>query len=372
MEKITTIAEAFKIKSGKQLSQKNYKHGNCAVYGGNGINGYHNEYTYEEPKIIIGRVGAYCGNIHRTQPKSWITDNALIIERAFVDYDEGYLIYLLNYLKLNRWASQSGQPLISFGRIKDIQIPLPPLPIQRRIAAILDQADALRRKDAELLARYDALAQSVFLELFGDPSTNPKGWKKQPFDFFAKFDTQMTKDFEAHGDFYHIGIGNIEKDTGNLVNLKKVKDENLTSGKYIFGPDHIIYSKIRPNLNKVALPNFNGLSSADSYPILVKKENATKMFFASLLRSKAFIDFILEHSSRTNIPKANKSQIRKFIGIAPPIELQEKYDVIMNNIKKQKQIVIKQQKQSEALFQSLLQKAFNGDLVSEEAINEIS
>lgn len=76
---------------------------------------------------------------------------------------------------LNSVASKTAQPALSLGKIKSLPVPLPPLTEQKRIAGILDAADALRAKRRAALAQLDALAQSLFLDLFGDPVTNPKG-----------------------------------------------------------------------------------------------------------------------------------------------------------------------------------------------------
>ena len=278
-----------------------------------------------------------------------------------------YLHFYLNsgYFKnqVQKISNQSvNQASFSSGNLKKLKIPLPPLPEQQKIASILDAADNLRQKDQQLIEKYTALSQSLFLEMFGDPEINPMGWDIEPFDYFAIIDTQMTSDFVKYAELPHIGIANIEKDTGRLINYNLVKDENLTSGKYLFTPEHIIYSKIRPNLNKVALPSFNGLSSADSYPILVNKNNANKLFFAYVLRSAFFLDFILQHSTRTNIPKANKSQIKLFNGIAPPVDLQNQFAERIQSIEAQKQQAQASLQKSEALFNSLLQRAFKGEL----------
>src|SRR5690606_6975475 len=131
--------------------------------------------------------------------------------------------------------------------INNIEIPLPPLPVQQRIADVLDKADALRRKDQALLKKYDELAQAIFIDMFGDPVKNEKGWEVKRFEHFVSFDTKMTHDFEAYGNLPHIGVGNIEKGSGRLFGYKLVKDEGLESGKYYFTEKHIIYSKIRPN-----------------------------------------------------------------------------------------------------------------------------
>jgi type I restriction enzyme S subunit len=73
------LGAVFKVKSGESLSAKKIIKGNYPVFGGNGINSYHNQFLFEDPKIVIGRVGAKCGCVYITQPKSWITDNALYV-----------------------------------------------------------------------------------------------------------------------------------------------------------------------------------------------------------------------------------------------------------------------------------------------------
>ena len=276
--------------------------------------------------------------------------------------NEKYLFYVLaKYLKeIEDRTSFVTVKHLSVKDINNIEIPLPPLPVQEKIAAILDKADALRRKDQELLKKYDELAHAIFIDMFGDPVRNEKGWEVKRFDFFVSFDTIMTSDFEKYAHVPHIGVGNIERDSGRLIDYKLVKDENIKSGKYIFTSDHIIYSKIRPNLNKVALPTFEGLCSADSYPLL-PTQNSNKYFFSYLLRSDHFLDFISSFSNRANIPKVNKEQLNKYFGIAPPLALQETFAKkieLINQLKAQTNT-----EKSEELFQSLLQCAFKGELV---------
>ncbi len=280
------------------------------------------------------------------------------------NHNSKYLYYYLNSIRPKVLSDAYGgaQPHISQGYVKELEIPLPALATQQRIAAILDQADAIIQNNRAIVQKYDALTQSLFLDMFGDIKSNSKNWDLKPFEYFAKFDTKMTSDFEKYADKPHIGIANIEKETGKLVDYKLISEENLSSGKYIFDESHIIYSKIRPNLNKVALPNFSGLCSADSYPLKVISKNTNRIFFAYVLRSDSFVDFILTHSTRTNIPKANKEQMKKYIGIAPPIELQNQFAERVAVIEAQKQQAQLALSKSEALFLSLLQRAFKGEL----------
>lgn len=247
--------------------------------------------------------------------------------------------------------------------LNGLRVPLPPLETQKKIAAILNKADELRQNDKKILEKYDQLAQSIFLEMFGDPEMNSKHWQIKPFSFFARIDTRMTTNFKDFSEFPHVGIANIEQDSGRIQNTKLVKEESLISGKYIFSKEHIIYSKIRPNLNKVALPDFDGLCSADAYPILVDRCNTNRIFFAYILRSKLFLEHILKHSQRTNIPKANKLQVESFHCIAPPKDIQDLFAQIVVKIEEQKGLSQQSLQKSEELFQSLLQRAFSGKLI---------
>lgn len=275
-----------------------------------------------------------------------------------------YLYWFLSkYVEKLRELSIGGViKYIKLNNLTDPLIPLPSLEDQKRIVKILDKADVLRQKRKQAISRLDDYLKSVFLEMFGDPVMNQKGWSIKPFEHFAKIDTNMTKDFDKYADFPHIGIENIEKNTGKLKNYKKIEDLSLKSGKYVFTPEHIIYSKIRPNLNKVALPDFNGLSSADSYPILVNKDNSNKYFFSFMLRSKAFLDYAKGFSRRANIPKINKKQLLGFNCIAPSLNLQNKFEKIYQETELVKQKMLIQSQELENQFQSLLRKVSKGEL----------
>ena len=105
------------------------------VYGGNGITGQHSEYCFEGKRIIIGRVGEYCGNVHLVDGKYWVTDNALVVSKKSEELTWEYLAIALKMLNLNQYKKQSAQPVISQKVIGSLSIPLPPLEVQQEIAA---------------------------------------------------------------------------------------------------------------------------------------------------------------------------------------------------------------------------------------------
>ena len=171
--------------------------------------------------------------------------------------------------------------------------------------------------------------KSQFIEMF-DFENNSHNWPVMGFGEFASLDCTMTTDYEYYAEFPHIGIDSIEQNTGRLFGYRTVKEDNVKSGKYIFTPKHIIYSKIRPNLNKVATPDFEGLCSADSYPILANDSVTSKDFLVYLLRSDVFLRYIVPLSNRTGMPKVNREQVEGFRCPIPPKEEQDKFVAIYN------------------------------------------
>lgn len=130
------LEHLIKVKSGDFLPAKDMdSDGEYPVYGGNGINGYHSAYMFEDPQIVIGRVGVYCGVIHYTPPQSWVTDNALYVSEMSDDLHPRYLVEALRIANLNQYAGRAGQPLISGSRIYPIEILVPPPHVQETFAA---------------------------------------------------------------------------------------------------------------------------------------------------------------------------------------------------------------------------------------------
>jgi len=152
--KVKTLKDLIKLSSGNGLIQNKFKKGNYDVFGGNGIVGKHNEYFLEKPTIVIGRVGAYCGSIHITSPKSWVTDNGLYIKEFLEDIDLNFLYLTLISLRLNQYAKVGGQPSLSQQDILKLNIQLPPMEKQREIAEELNNLQKLINDNNEILSIY--------------------------------------------------------------------------------------------------------------------------------------------------------------------------------------------------------------------------
>ena len=277
--------------------------------------------------------------------------------------DKIYNRYLFHFLRsktqyLNSLGRGATFKEISKSIVADIEIPLPTLEEQRKIAVVLDKISDLTAKRRRQLDKLDELVKSRFVEMFGDLRKNPKGWPIKTFDEFAKIDGNMTTDYAKYANYPHIGIDSIEKTTGELKGYRTVHEDGVISGKYVFTPKHIIYSKIRPNLNKVALPDFDGLCSADAYPILPNENNCERIFLALAMRSEYFLDYILQFSSRTNLPKVNRKEIAGFRLPLPPLELQKQFSAFFYKSDKIKAAIRKNLEKLEMLKKALMQEYF--------------
>ncbi|WP_081076303.1 restriction endonuclease subunit S [Burkholderia cepacia] len=156
------LGELIRVKSGDFLpSSEMASDGAYPVFGGNGVNGYHDNYLFDESRIVIGRVGVYCGCVHITPPKSWVTDNALYVSHIDARVNFCYLAYSLQLANLNQYASQSAQPLVSGGRIYPVSILVPPLEQQLMFVERKFQLDKLRESLTQSLSETEALFTSL-------------------------------------------------------------------------------------------------------------------------------------------------------------------------------------------------------------------
>ena len=169
LKQLPTIAlgDLIKVSSGNGLTAKDMNpSGPYPVYGGNGVSGFHSEYMFHDPQLVIGRVGVYCGAVHMTQPKSWVTDNALYIREYKRPVNLTYLEWALRFADFNQYANQAAQPLISGSRIYPIEILFPSELEQDTFAAYVEKQkrllDNLEASCKEAINFFASLSQSAF------------------------------------------------------------------------------------------------------------------------------------------------------------------------------------------------------------------
>ena len=237
--------------------------------------------------------------------------------------------------------------------LKELNVPVPPIAEQEKIVAELDCLSEIIEKKKQQLKELDNLAQSIFYEMF----SNQDGTPVKLSQACSIVSGLVNPNDEPYCNYPHIGGANIESHTGKFVNVKLAKEENLISGKYPFDDTMILYSKIRPNLNKVALPSFKGICSADMYPLIPQNE-FDKVFLKYILTQKVFLDYAISHSGRANIPKINREDLLNYEFLTYPITLQQDFASKIESIEKQKELIAQSIKEAETLFNSRMDYYF--------------
>ena len=173
---LTRLGDICEFKYGKSLPETARAGGDISVFGSNGVVGAHNSALTEGPTIVIGRKGSH-GEVNFSPASCWPIDTTYYVDHSATKADIRWLFHRLCGAGLNQMNRAAAVPGLNREDAYRVEILLPPLEEQRRIAAILDQAETLRAQRRTALALLDRLTQSLFLDMFGESVTNPKGWQ---------------------------------------------------------------------------------------------------------------------------------------------------------------------------------------------------
>ena len=359
-------------KQWKTISTRDLKSEGYPVYGANGKIGFYNTYTHENPTILITCRGATCGSINISEPKSYVNGNAMALDNLSLDVNLYFLKHYLEYRKLDDVISGSAQPQITGQGLANIQIPLPPLPTQQKIASILDAADTLRQKDKALLAKYDELTQSLFLDMFGDPVKNEKGWEIKTLEKVSFLTTKGSSPNWQGFEYILEGVRFVTSENVRLGYLDISKDKfvahefHLKLRRSQLKENDLLVNLVGASIGRGALVDPNVLPANINqavakteldikkvHPLFVLHQVVTPQVQERLIGNKV-------EGARANISLKNVRELELFI---PPIYLQTQFAEHVANIEQQKALAQASLEKSEELFNSLLQKAFKGELV---------
>ncbi|EOK1548720.1 restriction endonuclease subunit S [Escherichia coli] len=298
--------------------------------------------TIPKGTIVFAKIGeAIKQNFRAVTSVEMVIDNnvmGLVPDNNIVDTN--YLFYFMRSLELYQFCGATTIPALRKSMLENIQIPLPPLSEQKRIAAILDKADGIRQKREQAIKLADDFLRATFLEMF--PQLDDCGNRVKLGDIVTLDAPMVDPREDKFIDLIHIGPDRIEKNTGLLLSALTAREENLISKKFLFDENYVLYSKIRPYLKKCAIPDFGGLCSADMYPVKPISGKTNREFIWQLLLSDFFTKYTETLPDRANIPKLNRKELLSFELSLPPIPLQEKYKVIVQKINRVKLTMRKQ------------------------------
>ena len=340
-------------------------------YGANGQQDSVADYIFDEPLILLAEDGGPFdqpdrGIAYAIEGKTWVNNHAHVLRPR----DHARLRYLVRVLEnydVTPWITGSTRAKLTKAGAFKIQIPLPPLAEQRRIAEILDKADALRAKRREALAQLDTVTQSIFLDMFGDPATNPKGWPTNAledlFEISRGGSPRPIDDYitESPDGVNWIMIGDAPEGSKYITaTKKKIKPEGAKRSRSVKPGDFLLTNSM--SFGRPYIMRTSGCIHDGWLVLSPRKSNVVPDYFYSLLGSRALYTEFSRRAPGATVKNLNIGLVRSVVVPVPPEAKQREYADRVSAIEGLTVPFQRSLDALEGLFASLQQRAFRGEL----------
>lgn len=378
-EKVEYLNEGIPIIQSKHIT-RGYLHFDDAKFlSSDAYNKYCIKYQPKIDDLLVCNIGTIGKSLRVSdENKFLIAWNLFLIKLKKDKLNSSFFAHYLNYLSdhkfFDRFLTGGTVKFINKKTMGDIPVPLPPLPQQKKIAAILDAADEYRQKTKALIAKYDELTQSLFLDMFGDTWLNPKGWNvykvedlalKEKYGIKAgPFGSSLKKEFYVKKGYKIYGQEQVIKDDleyGDYY-INEAKYKELESCKISAGDILISLVGTYGKISIVPEKFEAGIINPRLMKISPDKSIVRPDFLKMLLQSSG-IGVQMKNQSRGGTMDIVNVGIMKGIKVPlPPLDLQNQFAERVQAIEAQKSQAQASLVKAEELFNSLLQKAFRGEL----------
>ena len=343
------LGEVCLLKAGKFVSANDispeYNKGLYPCFGGNGIRGYVADYTHDGEFPLIGRQGALCGNVNLASGKFHATEHAVVVQPK-IEMNVHWLYYALNAMNLGQYATGAAQPGLAVSKLETLSIEIPNISEQNKIAQTLYKVEQLVNFRKQQLAKLDELVKARFVEMFGDPVSNPMGWKRVRFDSISEnLDSKrvpVTESDRKDGVYPYYGASGI---------VDWIND-------YIFDEDILLVSEDGANLLMRSTPiafSVSGKSWVNNHAHVVRFHDFATQKFIEVYFS--LID-ISEYITGTAQPKLNQAKLNTMLFCWPPLSLQKQFAAFVERVDQQKQTVQQSFEKLELMKKALMQEYF--------------
>lgn len=264
--------------------------------------------------------------------------------------DSKFLLYFLQWYNI---------PNLGYSRhyklLKDVMVPIPNCTTQQTIISELDKLNELIQIKKEQLKAYDALAQSIFYEMFGDPVENEKGWEVKKLGEVSIYPKERVAINQICSSQY-VGVENLIKDRGGVCFSDNLPKADVAIA---YKENDILLGNIRPYLKKIWLADKVGGASGDVVIIRIKERSISPLFLFKLLSSDQFFEYDNTHTKGAKMPRGDRKAIEKFGVILPPLSLQQSFAQKIEQIEQQKAAIQKTITDLETLLAARMQYWFD-------------
>ena len=300
---IVEIFDSFR----RPITKHDRKPGPYPYYGATGILDYVEGYLFDEPLVLIGEDGAKWGpgesSSFGVDGKVWVNNHAHVLRPRREHVMDTFLIEVLNQMDLTSYITGVTVPKLNQARMKSIEIPLPPLPVQKEIVAEIEGYQ-------KVIDGARAVVDNYRPHISVDPD-----WPIVTLGTVCSLGGSVTKDVNLALPYF--GADSIESNSGKLTKRKTAQDQGVNGPVYAFAGERLLYSKIRPYLNKLTIVDLEGYCSSDMYPLLPDRAKIDITYLATYMLSEEYNDSIRHYYERASIPKINRTQLFK-VGIPLP------------------------------------------------------
>jgi len=255
-------------------------------------------------------------------------------------------------------------PILNKTNFSNVEIPIPPLPVQEAIVKELDSLHRLKELQEQQLTEYDNLAQSTFYSMFGDPIENERGWEVKKLGEVVNPKAAIkraTKEIKGNDTISYIDISSIDNRINKVISYKEYVFKDAPSrAQQIVRIGDIIISLVRPNLNNVAIINdyyYNSVASSGFCVLRPSSINLQYLFY--IVKGDKFKDYLTARTSGANYPAVKENDIKSYKIIYPPLSLQSQFAERIEKIEAQKELVKQGIDQTQLLIDYTMDKYFN-------------
>lgn len=304
--------------------------------GQNNIAGYTNidDGLFEDvPAIVFGdhtRIIKYVD-----EPFFLGADGVKLLKSKIKDANYKYLYYALRNARIPDTGYNR-----HFKWLKEINLEYKDAESQKNIAKTLDTVTNIIELYKVELSKLDNLIRARFVEMFGNPVRNSKNWNTEKLCSIAPINKYNGDIDTVNGKVWLLNLDMIESCTGNIVDFLYEFENRITSSTIKFDENCVLYSKLRPYLNKVVIPERKGYATSELVSMSTEKIN--KYFLANLLRQDSFVNFSNATAYGAKMPRASMDLIKNFDVINPPTELQNQFGKLVIEVEKSKLLAASQ------------------------------
>lgn len=371
----TNLGECCELYQPQTITTKDLiQDGKYLVYGANGVIGKYDKYNHEEPQLLVTCRGATCGAVNISSAYAWINGNAMVVKPKRKDIDVRFVEYFFRgAVDLSRAITGAAQPQITRQSLSPIKFQYPSLRIQQKIVAKLDTIFAeidTATATAEANAKNaEALFQSYLTQVF---ESGGKGWERKTIEEITDKTKNVSPDKFPDKEFTYIDVSSISNTTYSIISTQQLlgKDAPSRAKKNIITND-ILFATVRPTLKRIAIvPDFldNQVASTGYVVLRTNKSNYHKFLFYFLF-TNTFNNAMESLQRGASYPAVTDGDVKSQKLLIPKyeeqIEISEKLEKIKSNIDIKINSELMKIKELKSLKQSILKKAFIGELVED-------